>query len=170
MRVGGAWTTFRNQHFKIWRTAVADAPDAEATPAAVPGSISGVSVATGDRRIDLLEVQAQGRTRQVAFAWLNGARLSPRRSICLNPMTADVRRIAIDAVVRIESDGAYANVLLPKMLAEVDLEARDKGFVTELVYGSTRRKRALDHVVDRFLVQGSATGQRVPRFGWAPIN
>ena len=29
----------------------------------------------------------------------------------------------------------------------------DKGFVTELVYGSTRRKRALDHVVDRFLVQ-----------------
>ena len=68
-------------------------------------------------------------------------------------MTADVRRIAIDAVVRIESDGAYANVLLPKMLAEVDLDARDKGFVTELVYGSTRRKRALDHVVDRFLVQ-----------------
>ena len=39
------------------------------------------------------------------------------------------------------------------MLAEVDLDTRDKGFVTELVYGSTRRKRALDHVVDRFLVQ-----------------
>ena len=77
VRVGGAWTTFRNQHFKIWRTAVADSPVAEATPAAVPGSISGVSVATGDRRIDLLEVQAQGRTRQVAFAWLNGARLTP---------------------------------------------------------------------------------------------
>ncbi|MCY3850256.1 MAG: hypothetical protein OXF75_05570 [Acidimicrobiaceae bacterium] len=68
-------------------------------------------------------------------------------------MRADARRIAVDAVVRIESEGAYANVLLPKMLADVDLDARDKGFVTELVYGSTRRKRALDHVVDRFLVQ-----------------
>ena len=80
VRVGGAWTTFRNQHFKIWRTAVADAPDApvaEATPAALPGSISGVSVATGEGRIDLLEVQAQGRARQVAFAWRNGARLTP---------------------------------------------------------------------------------------------
>ena len=65
----------------------------------------------------------------------------------------DTRRIAIEAVVRIESDGAYANVLLPKMLAEIELDARDKGLVTELVYGSTRRKRALDHVVDRFLVQ-----------------
>lgn len=68
------------------------------------------------------------------------------------PVSADTRRIAVEAVVRIESDGAYANVLLPKMLAETDLEARDRGLVTELVYGSTRRKRALDHVVDRFLV------------------
>ena len=55
-------------------------------------------------------------------------------------------------MVRIDSDRAYANVLLPKMLAETELEARDRGLVTELVYGSTRRKRALDHVVDRYLV------------------
>jgi len=67
--------------------------------------------------------------------------------------TTDARRVAIDAIVRIDEGGAYANVVLPKLLAETDLEPRDKGFVTELVYGSTRRKRALDHVVDRFLVQ-----------------
>ncbi|MDG2026290.1 MAG: transcription antitermination factor NusB [Acidimicrobiales bacterium] len=65
----------------------------------------------------------------------------------------DARRVAIDAIVRIDEDGAYANVVLPKMLDDTDLEPRDKGLVTELVYGSTRRKRALDHVVDRFLVQ-----------------
>ncbi len=68
-------------------------------------------------------------------------------------MTSDPRRIAIDAIVRIDEDGAFANVLLPQMLAESDLEPRDRGFVTELVYGSTRRRRALDHVVDRFLMQ-----------------
>jgi len=68
-------------------------------------------------------------------------------------MTADSRRIAIDAIVRIDEEGAYANVLLPNMLADSDLERRDRGFVTELVYGSTRRRRALDHVVDRFLIQ-----------------
>lgn len=65
----------------------------------------------------------------------------------------DARRVAIDAIVRIDDGGAYANVVLPKLLADSDLEPRDRGFVTELVYGSTRRKRALDHVVDRFLVQ-----------------
>ncbi len=70
-----------------------------------------------------------------------------------DPVSADPRRIAIDAIVRIDEGGAYANVVLPKILADTDLEPRDKGFVTELVYGSTRRKRALDHVVDRFLVQ-----------------
>ncbi len=68
-------------------------------------------------------------------------------------MTDDPRRIAIAAIQRIDEDGAYANVLLPKMLVETDMEQRDKGFATELVYGSTRQKRALDHLVDRFLVQ-----------------
>lgn len=68
-------------------------------------------------------------------------------------MTDDPRRVAIAAIQRIDEDGAYANVLLPKMLAETDMEPRDKGFATELVYGSTRQKRALDHLVDRFLMQ-----------------
>ena len=30
---------------------------------------------------------------------------------------------------------------------------RDKGFATELVYGSTRMRRKLDHLVDRFLLE-----------------
>lgn len=68
-------------------------------------------------------------------------------------MSADPRRVAIEAIVRIDDGGAYANVLLPKLLSTTDLDGRDKGLVTELVYGSTRRRRALDHVVDRFLVQ-----------------
>jgi 16S rRNA (cytosine967-C5)-methyltransferase len=65
----------------------------------------------------------------------------------------DARRLAINAVVRIEQEGAYANVVVPAMLGESDLDERDRGFVTELVYGSTRMRRRLDHVVDRFLVQ-----------------
>jgi len=82
------------------------------------------------------------------------------------PTTSDARRVAIDAIVRIEEGGAYANVVLPKLLADTDLEPRDKGFVTELVYGSTRRKRALDHVVDRFLVQDPpATARAALRIG-----
>ena len=67
-------------------------------------------------------------------------------------MGTNVRRFAIDAIVRID-DGAYANVLLPKMLAHTDLDSRDKRFATELVYGSTRRKRAHDYIVDKFLIR-----------------
>ncbi len=62
-----------------------------------------------------------------------------------------IRRMAIEALERIERDGAYSNLLLPKMLAESDLDERDRGFVTELVYGSTRMKRSLDYLVDRFV-------------------
>ncbi len=63
------------------------------------------------------------------------------------------RRLAIDALERIDRDGAYANLLLPQLLTESELDERDRGFVTELVYGSTRMRRALDHVIARHLMR-----------------
>jgi len=63
------------------------------------------------------------------------------------------RRLAIDALLRIERGGAYANLVLPEMLARSDLAPADRHFVTELVYGTTRMRRACDHLVDRFLLQ-----------------
>ena len=62
------------------------------------------------------------------------------------------RRVAIDALLRIEKGGAFANLVLPEILSRSDLEAHDRGFVTELVYGTTRMRRACDHLVDRFLL------------------
>src|SRR5204862_7902908 len=50
-------------------------------------------------------------------------------------------------------DGAYANLLVPSMLEDAGLRERDRGFVTELVYGTTRMRRACDFLVDRFLVR-----------------
>lgn len=62
------------------------------------------------------------------------------------------RRTAIEALERIDGGGAYANLLLPKVLADVELGEADRRFVTELVYGTTRMRRACDHLVDRFLL------------------
>lgn len=62
------------------------------------------------------------------------------------------RRLALRALKRIDSDGAYANLLVPSLLAESDLSERDRGLVTELVYGTTRMRRACDYVVDRFVL------------------
>ena len=61
------------------------------------------------------------------------------------------RQLAAEALIRIERDGAYANIVLGPMLAKSGLEQRDRGFVTELVYGTTRMRRSCDWLVDRFL-------------------
>lgn len=55
-------------------------------------------------------------------------------------------------MVRIDRDNAYANLVLPPMLDREDLSERDRGFVTELVYGTTRMMRACDYLVNRFVL------------------
>jgi 16S rRNA (cytosine967-C5)-methyltransferase len=57
---------------------------------------------------------------------------------------------------RIEDEGAFANLVLPRTLARSDLDERDRRFVTELVYGTTRMRRACDFLVDRFLAKPPA--------------
>jgi len=65
--------------------------------------------------------------------------------------TRSARRVALDALRRIEDDGAYANLVLGPILASSGLGEQDRRFVTELVYGSTRMRRACDSIVDRFV-------------------
>jgi 16S rRNA (cytosine967-C5)-methyltransferase len=67
-------------------------------------------------------------------------------------VTANPRRLALDALARIDG-GAYANLVLPPMLDDSNLRERDRGFVTELVYGITRMRRACDFLVDRFVLR-----------------
>jgi 16S rRNA (cytosine967-C5)-methyltransferase len=64
--------------------------------------------------------------------------------------------VALDVLDRIEDEGAFANLVLPRTLARSDLDERDRRFVTELVYGTTRMRRACDFLVDRFLAKPPA--------------
>jgi 16S rRNA (cytosine967-C5)-methyltransferase len=54
---------------------------------------------------------------------------------------------------RIESGGAYANLVLSGALDAAGLADADRRFATELVYGTTRMRRACDFLVDRFLAR-----------------
>ena len=74
VRLGRAWTTFRGKRFKVVRAAMAS----EASPGD-PGSFGddGLTVATGSGVLRLLEVQPEGKARQPADAWRNGARPGP---------------------------------------------------------------------------------------------
>ncbi len=59
------------------------------------------------------------------------------------------RQIAFEALRAIDR-GAFADVALDKKLNQSQLSAQDKGFVTELVYGTVRRKRTLDALITQF--------------------
>jgi 16S rRNA (cytosine967-C5)-methyltransferase len=63
------------------------------------------------------------------------------------------RDLALRVLGRIDGEGAYANLVLRAELERSGLSARDRAFATDLVYGVTRLRRRLDHVVDRFLLR-----------------
>jgi 16S rRNA (cytosine967-C5)-methyltransferase len=66
---------------------------------------------------------------------------------------ADARKVALDALIRIEQNDSYANLALGAILERSKLDERDRRLVTELVYGVTRMRRACDFLVDRFLMR-----------------
>ena len=61
------------------------------------------------------------------------------------------RQLAFRVLRRIESEGAYANLTLAAELERSQLSDVDRRFVTDLVYGTTRMRRACDALVDRFV-------------------
>ncbi|CAN5289088.1 methionyl-tRNA formyltransferase [soil metagenome] len=74
VRVGGAWTTFRGRRVKVHRAMVHRGMVGPEQGLA-PGELAGTSVGTGSGTLTLVEVQPEGRPRQAAEAWANGARL-----------------------------------------------------------------------------------------------
>jgi 16S rRNA (cytosine967-C5)-methyltransferase len=80
--------------------------------------------------------------------------MSARSRTAPTPDAAGVtaRRVALDALVRIETDDAYANLVLRHILDRADLDdSRDRALVTDLVYGTTRMRRACDALVAPYL-------------------
>jgi len=69
VRLGGAWTTFRGTRLKIHEVSVVAAQG-------TPGSIDGLVVACGEGAVELLVVQPEGKARQDANSWKNGARVT----------------------------------------------------------------------------------------------
>lgn len=63
-------------------------------------------------------------------------------------MSADpARRTAVEVVLAVEAQSAYANLLLPRMLRDRGLAGIDAAFATELTYGTLRWQGVLDEVL-----------------------
>lgn len=84
VRVGGAWTTFRDKRLKVHAARVW--PDDG--PARAPGEIEGDRVATSSGLVQLIEVQPEGRARVPFAAWANGARPAPGERLGESPETS----------------------------------------------------------------------------------
>jgi 16S rRNA (cytosine967-C5)-methyltransferase len=72
----------------------------------------------------------------------------------------DARVVALRVLERVDSEGAYANLALRHELDRSGLDERDRAFVAELVYGTTRLRRRLDHLIGRFLLRDPEPGVR----------
>ncbi len=70
------------------------------------------------------------------------------------------RHLALEVLARVEDDGAYSNLVLSTTLERSALSVTDRGFATDLVYGTLRRQRSLDHLVDRFLTSSPPPAAR----------
>jgi len=61
------------------------------------------------------------------------------------------RLLAYSVFSQVNREGAFANLTLPKALADSDLETRDKGIVTELVYGTLRMQGTYDWMISQVI-------------------
>ncbi|MDD2221066.1 MAG: 16S rRNA (cytosine(967)-C(5))-methyltransferase RsmB [Clostridia bacterium] len=64
---------------------------------------------------------------------------------------SSARELALQVLLAVEGEGAYAGIALAMSLSASELDKRDKAFVTELVNGVLRRQITLDYLLNLFL-------------------
>jgi 16S rRNA (cytosine967-C5)-methyltransferase len=74
-------------------------------------------------------------------------RPAANRSRAARPRTDPARRAAYDVLRAVADRDAYANLLLPALLAERGLTGRDASFATELTYGTLRGRGSYDAIL-----------------------
>ncbi len=60
----------------------------------------------------------------------------------------DVRKLVVNALCRVEEDGAYSNIVLNEAFSKYELNERDKSFASALFYGVLDRKITIDFYIN----------------------
>jgi 16S rRNA (cytosine967-C5)-methyltransferase len=74
---------------------------------------------------------------------------SDRGSSFRKPNPSQSRLVAFDLITQVNRGGAYANLRLPELLSQSSLDQRDRGFVTELSYGTLRMQGRHDYAISQ---------------------
>lgn len=72
-----------------------------------------------------------------------------RRDSFKSPKPDAVRVLVYDILSEVNRRGGYSNLLLPQALTASDFEVRDKGFATELLYGTLRMQGRHDYILQQ---------------------
>jgi len=59
-----------------------------------------------------------------------------------------IRDVAYELLLRVEQDDAYANLVLPKLLKNSQVDSRDAGFIQELGFGAIRNRRLYELIIE----------------------
>ena len=73
--------------------------------------------------------------------------VKPRRDSFKSPKPDAPRFLVFDLLTEVNRKGGYSNLLLPQALSASNFEVRDKGFVTELLYGTLRMQGRHDYIL-----------------------
>ncbi|MFV8827099.1 16S rRNA (cytosine(967)-C(5))-methyltransferase RsmB [Alkalihalobacterium sp. APHAB7] len=65
-----------------------------------------------------------------------------------------IRDVALDVLLQIEKNQAYSNLLLNQTVKKANLDQRDVGLLTEIVYGTVQRRDTLDFYLEPFIKKG----------------
>ena len=60
-------------------------------------------------------------------------------------MTA--RQAAVQALLKVDGEGGYSNLVLNEQLKKAQLSPEDTAFASRLFYGTLERKLTLDHII-----------------------
>lgn len=66
--------------------------------------------------------------------------------------------------MKVEEEGSYSNIVVPAALRKAAFTPRDSGFITELVYGTLRRRILYDAVIE------TAAGRKRSKIDLVPLN
>ncbi len=65
--------------------------------------------------------------------------------------TKNVREHAFDALLKIENEEAYSNIIVNRVIEKGYFNEKDARLFTEMVYGTVQRKKTLDFILSRYL-------------------
>lgn len=74
---------------------------------------------------------------------------NPARKNFKGPHPDASRLLSFDILNEVNQNGGYSNLLLPQALSKSELDERDRGFVTELVYGTLRMQGRHDWILSQ---------------------